>query len=39
MHQNPIIFPYLVKEIKKNLLELIFVDFDYMQMLRCVPTK
>lgn len=38
MHQNTIIFPYLAKEFQKYLLELIFVNFDYIEMLRHAPT-
>lgn len=40
MHENNyFFFPYLAKEFQKYLPELVFGDFDYMEMLRYAPTK
>lgn len=39
MQQNPIISPYQINKFQKYLLEFIFVDSDYMEMLRHIPTK
>lgn len=37
--KKPIIFPYLAKELQKYLLELIFIDFYYTEMLGHGPIK